>query len=236
MESSGQQPPAGGDPASGSRRPLKTREKPWAHALARALAKAGLSPNAISALSVIFAAGALVLFLLAPDFKSKAGGILAYLGAAACIQLRLLANLLDGLVAVECGKKSPLGGLWNEVPDRIADVLILVGAGYSTSIEPGVVKLFDALPLGWCCAVAALWTAYIRSIGAELAGRHFFCGPMAKPHRMAALTLGCIAAAVFIAAGKNPHPVLLVTLAVILFFSLVTCWLRLRLIAGELRR
>lgn len=224
------------EPEAGNRRPLKTREKPWAHALARALAKAGLSPNAISALSILFAAGALVLFLVAPDFKSKTGGILAYLGAAACMQLRLLANLLDGMVAVECGKKSPLGGLWNEMPDRIADVLILVGAGYSTSIEPGVVKMFDVLPLGWGCAVAALWTAYIRSIGAELTGRHFFCGPMAKPHRMAALTAGSIAAAIAIAAGKNPHQVFVVILTVILLLSLLTCWRRLRLIAGEMRR
>ena len=33
-----------------------------------------------------------------------------------------------------------------------------------------MVKLFHVIPLGWCCAVTAVWTAYIRVLGAALTG------------------------------------------------------------------
>ena len=46
----------------------------------------------------------------------------------AVAQYGLLANLLDGLVAVEGGRRSPTGELFNEVPDRVSDVLVLAGA------------------------------------------------------------------------------------------------------------
>jgi phosphatidylglycerophosphate synthase len=42
---------------------------------------------------------------------------------AACIQLRLLCNLLDCMVAIEGGKSAPTGALFNEMPDRFADPL-----------------------------------------------------------------------------------------------------------------
>jgi phosphatidylglycerophosphate synthase len=220
---------------NGNRRPLKSRDRAWAKFLARQAAAAGVTPNAISVISILFAAGSMICFLIVPDLKSSVTIVLAWLGAAAGIQLRLVCNLLDGMVAVEGGKRSPVGGLYNEVPDRIADVLILAGAGYATTVEPGVVKLFDVLPLGWSCAVAAVWTAYIRSIGAELTGKHFFVGPMAKPHRMAALTGGCFMCLIAsFMSGGNPHLVMEIVLTVILAGSLFTCWRRLRLIAVEL--
>lgn len=221
---------------TGNRRPLKSRDRAWARFLARKAAGAGLTPNAISVLSVLIAAGSMICFLIAPDMKTSFTIVLAWLGAAAGIQLRLVCNLIDGMVAVEGGKRSPVGGLYNEVPDRIADVLILVGAGYATNVEPGVVKLFGVLPLGWSCAVVAVWAAYIRSIGAELTGKHFFVGPMAKPHRMAMLTGGCFMTLVAsLMPGGNPHLVLEVVLTIILGGSLITCWRRLRLISNELK-
>lgn len=220
------------------RRPLKTRDKAWARRLAASLARGGLSPDAVSLLSIVFAAVAMACFLIAPDVKGTRGIIAVYLGAVAGIQLRLLCNLLDGMIAVEHERKSSLGGLFNEVPDRIADVLILVGAGYSTSVEPGVVKLLDALPLGWSCAVVALWTAYIRSLGAELTRRHIFTGPMAKPHRMAALTIGALLVMAARLACPDPaaaHQIMVVVFTIILAGSLLTCWRRLRLILRALR-
>jgi phosphatidylglycerophosphate synthase len=220
-----------------SRRPLKSRDTGWARALAAWLARMGATPNVISIKSIGFALLALVCFLLAPDAKSTLAYVLLYVGAIAGIQLRLLCNLLDGMVAVEHGKKSATGGLFNELPDRVADVLILVGAGYSTTVEPGVVKLFGELPLGWSCAVVALWTAYIRSLGAELTGKHFFMGPMAKPHRMFWLTMGCVALILSRITGYgDAHQILVVTLTWIFVGGLVTCVRRLQAIAGELER
>jgi phosphatidylglycerophosphate synthase len=110
------------------------------------------------------------------------------MAAAAGIQLRLLCNLLDGMLAVEAGLKSPTGEIFNELPDRLADVLILVGAGYAVR-EPTV-----GPTLGWAAALAAVFTAYVRVFGGSLGLTQHFIGPMAKQHRMFVLTLATLLA------------------------------------------
>ncbi len=107
---------------------------------------------------------------------------MALLLAAAAIQLRLLCNLLDGMLAVEEGFKSKTGDIYNDLPDRVADVLILVGAGYSMRDLP------YGSTLGWLAAVMAVFTAYVRLLGGSLGVTQHFIGPMAKQHRMFTLT------------------------------------------------
>lgn len=169
------------------RRPLKTRQARWAHALARGAAGVGLRPNGISVLSVPFAA-ATGWALLAS--RSAAGGALVGLFAVAAvtIQLRLLCNLLDGLVAVEGGFRSPAGEVFNDLPDRVSDLLTLVPAGYATGWALGP-------ELGWAAGVLAVLTAYVRVLGGACGLEQRFTGPMAKPHRMAAMTVGLALAA-----------------------------------------
>ena len=179
----------------GPRRELKSRDTAWARGLAKAACASGITPNAISVISMVFAAGAWACFYYAPDMLTSAWACLLWVGAVVCIQLRLLCNLMDCIVAVEGGKASLTGPIYNEAPDRIADVLILVGAGYSTNVVPGVIKLFDALPLGWTCALLAMGTAYLRLLQGTLTGQQSFMGPMAKQHRMAVLTIGTLYAA-----------------------------------------
>lgn len=171
-----------------NRRPLKTRGAAWASVLAAQIGKVGITPDAISLLSVAFAAlGAAVLLVGgAADGGARA---VWFLIAAVFIQLRLLANMLDGMVAVEQGKGGPLGPIWNELPDRIADALFLVAAGYAAEGSG-----FPYMGwLGWLAAVLAVMTAYVRELGRGLGFPADFSGPMAKPHRMAALTLVCLA-------------------------------------------
>ena len=165
---------------AGARRPLKSRGTAWARALSRGLLKTGLRPNQVSVLSIVFAAAA-AGFLICPEPPAW----WHWLAAAACIQLRLLCNLMDGMLAVEGGLKTPNGELYNEFPDRLADMLILVALGLadgSTVSER----------LGWLCAGGALMTAAVRLHGAALTGVHDFRGPMAKPHRMALATAACL--------------------------------------------
>lgn len=163
-----------------SRRPLKVRSTEWARVLAATLSKSGISPNTISAFSVIAAALGGAAFVAAGRgwIPWSAG----WLAGAAFIQARLICNLMDGMVAVEGGKKSPTGDLWNEIPDRIADPLLLVCAGWAVGL-PWVGAL-----AGW----AAVMTAYVRAVGATLTGVQDFCGPFAKQQRMAALTLAAL--------------------------------------------
>lgn len=167
------------------RRPLKTRQRAWALGLARLLTRAGVAPNTISIASLVFAVGA----GLCLGYTSRTEGITRpslFLTAAVCIQLRLLCNMLDGLVAIEGGRKTVYGEIFNDMPDRFADVAILVGAGYSIS------NFAWGHELGWLTAVLAVITAYIRLLGGSMGVPQYFLGPMAKPHRMALLTAACV--------------------------------------------
>lgn len=200
------------------RRPLKTRQKIWPGKLARCLLRAGLTPNAVSLLSVVFACGA--AFLL--TWRAWCwGGLLL---AAGCIQLRLLCNLLDGLMAVEGGAKSPVGELFNELPDRPADVLILTAAGYGAGMPW----------LGWLASCLALVTAYLRAFGASLGHGQDFCGPGAKPQRMFFLTMGCLGQSAASLAQLG-WPVLAWALALTAALTAATVVRRTLRLAGRLR-
>jgi phosphatidylglycerophosphate synthase len=212
-----------------NRRPLKTRSKAWAGALAGALGRARISPDIISLFSIVFALSGAVLLLIG-GLESQTGLRAACLvGAAVCVQLRLLANMLDGMVAVEHGLGSSAGPIWNELPDRIADALFLVGAGYaawSMEIEAGVW-------LGWTAALLAVLTAYVRELGRGLGFPADFAGPMAKPHRMFALTVTCVVSALEPLWGGRGQ-VLMIGLAVIALGTVVTLVRRTRTLAHRL--
>lgn len=106
------------------------------------------------------------------------------------IQGRLICNLLDGMVAVEGGMKSPVGAVYNELPDRIADTLIILGVGYGLSPDFSM-----AITLSWVGAFFAVMTAYVRVLGGACGLEQQFTGPMAKQHRMALLTSVAVIAA-----------------------------------------
>jgi phosphatidylglycerophosphate synthase len=169
------------------RRPLATRNTSWARAFARWLAARRVRPNSVSVASVGFALISATAFVLSAHVANEAQAALLLL-AAACVQVRLLCNLLDGMLAVEEGLKSRTGDIFNELPDRIADVLILVGAGYA------VPALAYGPPLGWAAAVTAMLTAYVRALAGSLGFTQRFIGPMAKPHRMFTLTVAALLA------------------------------------------
>src|SRR5262249_22356057 len=116
-----------------NRRPLKSRGAGWAKAIASALGNADANPNLISAGSIAFAALGAALLMLAGGNENGIARAVLFVGAGVCVQLRLLCNLLDGMVAVEYGRGSSSGPIWNELPDRIADVMFLAGAGYAVS-------------------------------------------------------------------------------------------------------
>ena len=113
-----------------NRRQLATRSAGWATWLGATVAKTNISPNQISVLSIVPAL--LGAWLLACTQIDKTPAILLLI--VLCIQLRLLCNMLDGLVAIEGGKQSKVGILYNEIPDRIADSLLIVALGYAISM------------------------------------------------------------------------------------------------------
>ena len=211
------------DPAG--RRPLKSRGLPFFQAAAARLAAAGVSPNAISFASILFgvAAGAALTATVRADGVLLSGWFLA---AAACIQLRLVANMLDGMVAVEGRRGGPTGDLWNEAPDRVSDAATLIGAGFAAHSAP---------LLGFGAALVAIFVAYVRALGASVGAGQCFLGPQAKPHRMAVLTVACVVSAVTPQIPGLSLSSIALALWIVILGGGITAWRRLAFIAHFLR-
>ncbi|WP_199259272.1 CDP-alcohol phosphatidyltransferase family protein [Paracoccus binzhouensis] len=212
-----------------SRRPIASRNTKWAAHVTRRLVENGVAPNRISAGSVVAAAlagGALALSAQAGP--GWAAGLLLILGAA-FTQLRLLCNLFDGLVAVEGGLGTPDGAFWNEVPDRLSDLIILAGFGAAAGWPA----------LGLLAGALAMLTAYLREFGRASGLGSDFRGPGAKSHRMAAVTLGALLQVGAWIAGAA-WPALGWTLALVLALTAITILRRsrriLRGLAGQADR
>lgn len=208
------------------RRPLTTRDARWAKALASFLAARRVAPNLISVFSVFAAAVAGGAFV----YSREAGGaarVVSVLVAAAFIQLRLLCNMLDGMVAVEGKMASKSGEIYNELPDRIADPLIIVPVGYAITRFP------YAIELAWLAGLLAVLTAYVRILGGSAGLPQSFIGPMAKPHRMATLTVACLVEVIAARFGFRDFA-LLAAIALIIAGCIVTIARRTRRIVGAL--
>ena len=203
--------------AQDGRRPIAARGSAFARSLTRALLRTPVTPNQISLASVLFAAAGSVALLYAPRHP------LLYLVALAGIQLRLLCNLLDGMVAVEGGRGSALGALYNEFPDRIADTVLIVSMGYAAGSSW----------LGWACALAAALTAYIRVFGGALGQVQDFRGPMAKQHRMAFMSAACVLALAEAFLWQERYA-LEVAAWIMLVGAMATCLTRTRAIADRI--
>ncbi|HEX7644688.1 MAG TPA: CDP-alcohol phosphatidyltransferase family protein [Burkholderiaceae bacterium] len=204
--------------AENNRRPIEARSAGWARRSAAWFAATGISPNQISTASIAFAAAGAAVLIWRP---TPAGLVCAALGT----QARLICNLLDGMVAIEGGKKSALGQLYNEFPDRVADSLLIVALGYAAGMPTA----------GWCGALLAALTAYVRVFGGALGLAQDFRGPMAKQHRMAVLTVACIAGALELAIHGS-HYALMAASIIIAAGSALTCVTRTRAIAQLLQK
>lgn len=204
--------------AAANRRPIAARRNALIQRFAALLVRGGVSPNAISLVSIGFAAAGAYALLQWPSPWNT------WLCAAAIV-LRLLCNLFDGMVAVEGGRQTPTGALYNEVPDRIADSLFIVALGMAAGLPW----------LGWLGALLAAFTAYVRTLGGALGLAQDFRGPMAKPHRMWTMVLACGIAPLELWFTHSTYA-LTVAAAVIAAGSALTCFTRLRAIAIQLEQ
>jgi len=213
------------------RRPMFTRDWTVPQQVARWFIAHNIPPNAISVAGMasgIVAGLALAATPLVPLPRTM------FLLAVAGIVVRGMGNLLDGMVAVGSGRASQFGELFNEIPDRIADVAILIGAGYAAG---------GSSVLGYIAALTAVFVAYVRAEGKVTGAAQHYCGPMAKPERMVVvvlISLYCwLAPAGWQPAlhiGNQAFGLIALGLVIIVVGGVVTVFRRLKRIAGEVSR
>lgn len=203
------------------RRPIAARNLGATQRMAAALVARGASPNGISVAGMVAGLGAGLAFAAVARWPGVA--TLLWLLGALLVQARLMANLLDGMVAIGRGVASPVGELYNEVPDRVSDTAVLMGLGVAAG----------SLALGIGAALAAMLTAYIRTTAKAAGAPMDFAGPMAKQHRMALATGLAVWCAVIPGEIGGPAAVWAV-LVVITLGSVFTAWRRLARAAAAL--
>jgi phosphatidylglycerophosphate synthase len=211
------------------RRPIAARQWGASQAAARWLACRAVSANAISLAGM--ACGIAAGLSLAATAALPAQGRLFWLLAALLILARLLANMLDGMVALETGTASRLGELYNEVPDRVSDSAILIGLGYAAGGD---------VVLGYAAALVAALTAYIRCVGRGAGTKQEFCGPMAKQQRMFLVILVALYGALLdptqsVLVARPPLGPVTAAAWIIIVGGLATALRRLRRIAASLQ-
>ncbi len=160
-----------------SRRPIADLFRRTAHAAVRLAVRARIHPDVFSYASIVSAALAAWCF-----WRSRETPVLL-LAAIAFALLRLWLNMFDGMVALAAGKASKRGEIINDLPDRVSDVVIFAGVAHS----------------GWCNTLVAYWVAisavivaYVGLFGQAVGVQREFSGVMAKPWRIAMLSLGTL--------------------------------------------
>ncbi len=212
-----------------SRRPIASRERVWARRAATGLKNAGVKPNTVSVMSFAFALlAAAALYGMTLDRVQfrwyERWTCLALIVAG--VMGRLICNLLDGMVAVEGGLKTPAGEIYNDLPDRLSDLVILVCLGLAASEGADFPDFW--VEMGWAAAALSILTAYLRYLGAACGVGHFFSGPMAKQHRMAMVIASVLGTAVLEPLLLETGSVFRFGLSVICLGAVLTCLNRLR--------
>jgi CDP-diacylglycerol--glycerol-3-phosphate 3-phosphatidyltransferase len=141
----------------------------------RALANAGVSPDAITVIgTAATVAAALTLF---PHGYWFAGALVV--GALACV------DLLDGAVARAGGRVTKFGAVLDSTCDRVADSAVFAGIGWYFAVhyQPGM------LAAALLCMVLGSLTSYIRA-RAEGAGMTCNVGIAERADRLVIALLG----------------------------------------------
>jgi phosphatidylglycerophosphate synthase len=158
-----------------SRRPIADIFRATAQGATRFCVRAGIHPDVISYMSIVASALAALCF-----WQSRQSPVLLLVAPLFCYA-RLWCNMLDGMVALASGRASWRGEIINDLPDRISDILIFVGAAQSGWMHPLI---------GYWIIILALLAAYVGLLGQAVGSAREFSGVMSKPWRMVVLHLG----------------------------------------------
>lgn len=144
--------------------------------VARALARLGVSPNAVTFAGLV---GAGISAYLISEGIFWAGGIVMLLAG--------ILDLFDGALARATGQDSDFGALLDSVIDRVSEIVVLLGLllfyARSGSVEGSV--------LVYLAVGGSIMVSYLRARSEGL-GIDCKVGIMTRPERVAALGFGLI--------------------------------------------
>ena len=164
-------------------------------------ARAGLTPNGVSALAFVLAGAAGVAYALA------GGEPLWYLVGAVLVGLNGALDLLDGALARRLDTASPAGDLLDHVLDRYADIVLVVG------LAIGIERVL----LGIVAVTGVLMTSYLGTQAQAVGLDRVYGGLLGRADRLALIGI-VTAIAAFVAPslfGVGLVGWLLVVLAVV---------------------
>jgi CDP-diacylglycerol--glycerol-3-phosphate 3-phosphatidyltransferase len=144
--------------------------------VALAVARTGLTPNALTALGL---AGSLAAAALVAGGYFLIGGLVVLAAAAL--------DLLDGALARATGRVTAFGGVFDSVLDRLGEAAVLGGVLYHFS-ESGHRQ---EVVLAFIAVVGSIMVSYVRA-RAEGAGLKLTEGIFTRPERVIVLGLGLL--------------------------------------------
>ena len=148
----------------------------------RALARTGLSPNAVTMLGVLVQVGAAAAIL---EGRLVLAGLVAIVAA--------LFDVLDGALAKAQGTASSYGALLDSTTDRLSDALFFLPIAWLYGVSPDVASRDD--PVVAALALAALVLGFLVSyVKARAEGLGFECkvGIAERAERLAIIILGLL--------------------------------------------
>jgi CDP-diacylglycerol--glycerol-3-phosphate 3-phosphatidyltransferase len=175
--------------------------------LTRALARAGVTANAVTV------AAAVLSLVAGIALAATRGSRAALLLLPAALFARMAMNAIDGLLAREHGQKSRLGALLNELGDVVSDAALYL----PLALVPG----FDARLVVAIVLLAALGEM-AGVLGTAIGASRRYDGPMGKSDR--AFVLGLVA--LLLGLGVRPGAWLLGVEVALVVLLVATVWNR----------
>ncbi|MDW7732030.1 MAG: archaetidylinositol phosphate synthase [Methanolobus sp.] len=150
--------------------------------MAKATANAGITPNAVSMLSLLFAVLSGVLFYYSGASASMVGA------AGLMVAFNSLLDAMDGLMARYLGAASPKGDFLDHVIDRYADVLIICGIFFGGYVywQIGVVAI-----------VGVQLTSYLGTQAQALNLGRYYGGVIGRADRLILIMLASLVYAIY---------------------------------------
>lgn len=121
------------------------------------------------------------------------------------ILLRMTLNTLDGLIALKIGRTSMKGKLINALPDRYADIFILVGISFSSLCD---------IRIGILASITVLLVSYSGMLGKAIGVSWQQHGPLDKVDRLVLIMVASLAQFILIKLGHPELTIFRMTLSI----------------------